>query len=84
MPLSAGSDQEIDASFHFRLTRIGQYKIGETLPGLMSLDLSWMLEFDFGINNIKAWIHPAMYQWFKGVLVVVQWCAGFSWPSLVL
>ena len=26
---------------------------------------------EFGVNNMKAWIYPALYQWFRLVLVVV-------------
>ncbi|MDF4280576.1 hypothetical protein P3371_24365 [Vibrio parahaemolyticus] len=44
----------------------------KTLPGLMSLDFCChiqMVESEFGVNNMKAWIHPALYQqwWCNGV-----------------
>ncbi len=38
-------------------------KIGKTLPGLMSLDFccdTQMVGSEFGIKNMKAWIHPAL------------------------
>ncbi len=56
-----------------RLTEIGQEKIGKTLPGLMSLDFCCniqMLESEFGVKNMKAWIHPALSQRFRLVVVV--------------
>ncbi len=56
-----------------RLTKIGQLKIVKTLPGLMSLDF-WcniqMVGSEFGVKNMKAWIHPALSQRFRLVLVV--------------
>ncbi len=53
--------------------KIGQQKIGKTLPGLMSLDFCCaiqMLGSEFGVKNMKAWIHPALSQWFRLVMVV--------------
>jgi len=41
----------------------------KTLPGLMSLDIQ-MVGSEFGVNNMKAWIHPALYQRFRLVVVV--------------
>ena len=41
--------------------------------GLMSLDFSCdiqMVGSEFGINNMKAWSHPALYQQFRLVVVV--------------
>ncbi len=29
----------------------------------------WIVGSEFGVNNMKAWIHPAWYQWFRLVLV---------------
>ena len=43
------------------------------LPGLMSLDFCCdirMVGSEFGVNNMKAWIHPALYQRFRLVVVV--------------
>ncbi len=51
-----------------RLTKIGQKKIGKKLPGLMSLDFCWdiqMIGSEFGVKNMKTWIHPALSQWFR-------------------
>jgi len=48
-----------------------QQKIGKTLPGLMSLDFCCdirMVGSEFGVNNMTAWIHPALYQYFLGTL----------------
>lgn len=34
---------------------------------------------EFDVNTMKAWIRPALYQWFS-LLVVLQWCEEiFSW-----
>ncbi len=55
-----------------RLTKIGQKKIGKTLPGLTSLDYCCdiqMVGSEFGVKNIKAWIHSALSQWFRLVVV---------------
>ncbi len=46
----------------------------KNVPGLMSLDFCCdiqMVESEFGIKNMKAWIHPALSQWFRLLLVVV-------------
>ncbi len=32
------------------------------------------VESEFGVKNMKAWIHPALSRWFR--LVVVEWCRG--------
>ncbi len=53
-------------------TKIGQEKIRKRLPGLMDLDFCcniWIVGSEFDVNNMKAWIHPAWYQWFRLVLV---------------
>ncbi len=44
----------------------------KTLPGLMSLNLCCDIQMgsEFGVNNMKAWIHPALSQWFRLVVVV--------------
>ncbi len=45
----------------------------KTLPGLMSLDFCCdiqMVGLEFGIKNMKAWIHPALSEWFRLVVVV--------------
>ncbi len=45
----------------------------KTLPGLMSLDFCCniqMVESEFGVKNMKAWIHPALSQRFRLVVVV--------------
>ncbi len=44
----------------------------KTLPGLMSLDFCCniqMIGSEFGIKNMKAWIHPALSQRFRLVVV---------------
>lgn len=41
----------------------------------MSLNFSGNIEMagsEFGVNNMKAWIRPALYQWFRLLLVVVK------------
>jgi len=43
------------------------------LPGLMSLDFCRDIQevgSEFGVNNIKAWIHLALHQRFRLLLVV--------------
>ncbi len=55
----------------YRLTKAGQEKIGKTLPVLMSHDFCCdiqMVGSEFGVKNMKAWIHPASR--FKLVVVV--------------
>ncbi len=45
----------------------------KTLPDLMSLDFCCdiqMLGSEFGVKNMKAWIHPALSQRFRLVVVV--------------
>ncbi len=40
----------------------------KTLPGLMSLDFCCniqMVRWEFGVKNMKAWIHPALSQRFR-------------------
>ncbi len=49
-----------------RLTKIGQWKIGKILPGLMSLDFCCDIQM---VGNMKAWIHPALSQRFRLVVV---------------
>lgn len=54
-------------------TKIEQQKT-KTLPDLMSPDFSCDIQMagsEFGIKFMKAWIHPALYQKFKALLVVV-------------
>ncbi len=49
-----------------------QYKIGKTLPGLVSLDFCCdiqMVGSEFGVKNKKAWIHPALSKRFRLVVV---------------
>ncbi len=56
-----------------RLTKIGQKKNRKTLPGLMSLDFCCdiqMVGSEFGVKNIRAWIHPALSQRFRLLVVV--------------
>ncbi len=56
-----------------RLTKIGQWKIGKTLLGLMSLDFCCnirMVGSEFGIKNMKAWIHLVLSQRFRLLVVV--------------
>jgi len=38
--------------------------------GLMNLDIQ-MVGSEFGVNNMKAWIHHALFQRFRLVVVVV-------------
>ncbi len=45
----------------------------KTLPGLMSLDFCCdiqMLESEFSVKNMKSWIHPALSQRFRLLVVV--------------
>ncbi len=50
-------------------------------------DESWFLlrhsdvESEFGVKNMKAWIHPALSQRFRLVLVV-KWCGGYFLGTL--
>ncbi len=40
---------------------------------LMSLDFCWNIQMvgsEFGVKNMKVWIHPALSQWFRLVVVV--------------
>ncbi len=49
-------------------------QLEKTLPGLMSLNFCCdiqMVGSEFAIKNMKAWIHPALSQWFRLVVVVV-------------
>ncbi len=55
-----------------RLPKIGQ--IGKTFPGLMCPDFCCKIQMvgsEFGVKNMKAWIHHALSQWFRLVVVVV-------------
>ncbi len=55
----------------------------KTLPGLMSLDFCCNIQMagsEFGIKNMKAWIHPALSQRFR--LVMVYWCGGYFLGTL--
>ncbi len=48
-----------------------QQKIGKTLSGLMSLDFCCQIKTvgsEFGVKNMKAWIHPALSQRFRLVV----------------
>ncbi len=48
-----------------RLTKIGQIEDWKNMPGLMSLDFCCNIQMggsEFGIKNMKAWIHPALSQ----------------------
>lgn len=52
--------------------KIGQYMNGKILFGLMSFHLScdiWIVGSEFRVNNTKEWLHPALYQQFRLVLV---------------
>ncbi len=45
----------------------------KTLPCLKSLDFCCDIQMvwsEFGVMNMKAWIHPALSQWFRLVVVV--------------
>ncbi len=61
------------ATVTLEATKIGQQKIEKTLPGLMSLNFCsdiQMVGSEFGIKNMKAWIHPALSQRFRLLVVV--------------
>ncbi len=48
-------------------------EVVKTLPGLMSLDFCCdiqMVGSEFGVKNMKGWIHPALSQRFRLVVVV--------------
>ncbi|KAG8550500.1 hypothetical protein GDO81_024898 [Engystomops pustulosus] len=50
----------------------------------MSLDFCCdirMVGSEFGVNNMKAWIHPALYQRFR-LVVVVSWCGEYFLGTL--
>ncbi len=52
--------------------RVDNRRLEKTLPGLMSLDFCCNIQIvgsEFGIKNMKAWIHPALSQWFRLVVV---------------
>lgn len=47
-------------------------RLEKLLPGQMSLDFLCDIQMageDFDINNMKAWIHPTLYQWFRMLAV---------------
>ncbi len=51
------------------------------LPGRMSLDFCCNIQMvgsEFGLKNMKAWIHPALSQWFRLVVVL----GIFYWHTL--
>ncbi len=53
--------------------RLQAHQNWKTLPGLMSLDFCCdiqMIGSEFGVKNMKAWIHPALSQRFRLVVVV--------------
>lgn len=53
------------------------------LSGLVSLEFCchiWMVVSEFGLNNMKEWIYPALYQQFRLLLIVLE---ILSWHSLV-
>ncbi len=53
---------------------------------LMSLDFCCniqMIESEFGVKNMKAWIHPALSQRFR-LVVVVWWCGGYFLGTLCI
>lgn len=35
-----------------------------------------MVWSEFGVNKMKAYIYPTLYQWFR-LVVVVLWCGGY-------
>ncbi len=53
----------------------------------MSLDFCCHIQMvgsEYGVTNMKAWIHPALSQQFR-LVVVVYWCGGyFFWLTLGL
>lgn len=65
---------------------IGQQKMGKMLSTsyLIGLDFCCDIQMtwsEFGIKNMKAWLHPSYYQQFK--LMVVWWCGEISsWHPL--
>lgn len=61
---------------------IGQKQTGKLLHGLMSLEVChsiWIVQSEFGVNDTKAQIHPALYK----QLVMVEW-GIFSWHTKFL
>ncbi len=51
----------------------------------MSLDFCsdiQMVGSEFGVKNMKAWIHPALSQWFRLVIGGVMVWGIFSWHTL--
>lgn len=56
----------------YGLPLTGQQKIGKMLPGLLSLNFcsdTQIVGSEFGVNNMKTWIHPVLYQRFRLVVV---------------
>lgn len=43
--------------------------MGKMVPGLLTI--IQIVESEFGINDMKAWIYPALSQWLR-LLVVMQ------------
>ncbi|PWA19969.1 hypothetical protein CCH79_00020282 [Gambusia affinis] len=59
---SVSKEEETEATIHTIVTKTGQQKIAKTFPDLMSLDFCCNIQrvwSQLGINNMKAWIHPA-------------------------
>lgn len=53
--------------YFWSLERMSVWSV--TLPGLMSLEIQVVIS-EFGINNMNAWIYPALYQQFRLLLMV--------------
>ncbi len=68
--LAENSKQSLQFTQAHQNWRIEDWK---RVPGLMSLHFwcdSGMVGSELGENNMKAWIHPAMNQWFRVVVMV--------------
>lgn len=63
MPLLSAKKKEIEATIHTG-AKISQQNSGERLPRMMSLDFCCIqiVGSEFGMNNIKVWIHPNLFQ----------------------
>ncbi len=66
-------EQETEAIIRKGSPKLDNWKLEKTLPSPMSLEFYCdiqMVGSEFGIKNMKAWIHPAFSQRFRLVVVV--------------
>ncbi len=66
-------EHETEATIHTGSPKLDNRRFRKTLPGLMSLNFCCdiqMVGSELGVKNMKAWIHPALSQRFRLVVVV--------------